>query len=248
MEKVSPANRLHQIMSSRNLRQVDILKMSEPYQKELGVKMGKSTLSQYVTGKQAPDQDRIYLLSKTLDVNEPWLMGYNVPIERIPDYKRQEMNYINALEAIYNELEPQRQTKVYKYAKQQLDEQESLNSKIIPLVGKTAANPTVIEYGDVDIEQHSFSHVPEGADCAIYIQGDSMEPLIKDGSIVFYKRQEDVESGEIAVVEINGDGATCKRVIKDYDNRQIILRSVNDRYEDRIMHDEKVRIIGKVIL
>lgn len=75
-----------------------------------------------------------------------------------------------------------------------------------------------------------------------------MEPLIKDGSIVFYKKQCDVENGEIAIVEIDNDGVTCKKVIKDYSNKQIILRSINTKYEDRILENEKIRIIGKVIL
>ncbi|WP_258379403.1 S24 family peptidase [Enterococcus plantarum] len=194
-----------------------------------------TTIRDWVKAKTYPRIDKIEILANYFNIDKSDLVEKSYKTEL-------------SIQPIFGKLNPDRQTKVYKYAKQQLDEQESLNSKIIPLVGKTAANPTVLEYGDVDIEQHSFSHVPEGADCAIYIQGDSMEPLIKDGSIVFYKRQEDVESGEIAVVEINGDGATCKRVIKDYENRQIILRSANDRYDDRILHDEKVRIIGKVIL
>ena len=76
MRSSNPSERLKQLMSERNLKQVEILEKSLPYQKELGIKMGKSTLSQYVNGVQSPDQHRIYLLSKTLEVSEPWLMGY----------------------------------------------------------------------------------------------------------------------------------------------------------------------------
>lgn len=214
-------------------------KINKLTMKQLGEKMGKSesAISKWVKGVRSPMIEDLEKLS----------VIFNVPID-ILMFGGDEIDTNLSIESIYIKLDNARQTKVYKFAEQQLEEQESLNSKVIPMVGKTAANPSVLEYGDVDIEQQSFSHVPEGADCAIYIQGDSMEPLIKDGSIVFYKRQEDVESGEIAVVEINGDGATCKKVIKDYDNKQIILRSMNDRYEDRILQDEKVRIIGKVIL
>lgn len=86
--KESTSDRLKQIMRERNLKQVDILKLSIPHQKELGIKMSKSTLSQYVNGVQSPDQDRLYLLSKTLNVSEPWLMGYSVDRERVPDDER----------------------------------------------------------------------------------------------------------------------------------------------------------------
>lgn len=75
--KENTAQRLARIMSERNLRQVDILKKSEKFQKELGVKLGKSALSQYVSGKSIPDQDKLVLLAKTLDVSEAWLMGYD---------------------------------------------------------------------------------------------------------------------------------------------------------------------------
>lgn len=75
--KENTAQRLAQIMNERNLRQVDILKQSEKFQKELGIKLGKSALSQYVSGKSIPDQDKLVLLAKTLDVSEAWLMGYD---------------------------------------------------------------------------------------------------------------------------------------------------------------------------
>lgn len=76
--KETTAQRLAQLMSERNLRQVDILKNSEKYQRELGVKLGKSALSQYVSGKSVPDQDKLVLLAKTLNVSASWLMGYDV--------------------------------------------------------------------------------------------------------------------------------------------------------------------------
>lgn len=82
MRKMTTSDRLKQIMSERNLKQVDILEMSKPFQKEFDVKLGKSALSQYVNGIQAPDDKKIFLLSKTLDVSEPWLMGYDVDRNR----------------------------------------------------------------------------------------------------------------------------------------------------------------------
>ena len=80
--KSTTSERLHKLMSERNLRQVDILNLSQKYQKELGIKMGKSALSQYISGKSVPDQNKLVLLGKTLNVSESWLMGYDVPRER----------------------------------------------------------------------------------------------------------------------------------------------------------------------
>ncbi|MFL4356406.1 helix-turn-helix domain-containing protein [Streptococcus uberis] len=82
MRKLTTSDRIKQIMSERNLKQVDILEMSKPFQDEFNIKLGKSALSQYVNGIQAPDDKKIFLLSKTLNVSEPWLMGYDVDRER----------------------------------------------------------------------------------------------------------------------------------------------------------------------
>ncbi|KRN60520.1 hypothetical protein IV70_GL000933 [Carnobacterium maltaromaticum DSM 20342] len=102
--------------------------MSLPLQKELGIKMGKSTLSQYVNGIQSPDQHRIYLLSKTLDVNEPWLMGFDVDKKRIPDNERgpieEKIGLSKDITHIYDKLDFHRQEIVYATAKKQLEEQQ----------------------------------------------------------------------------------------------------------------------------
>ena len=82
MRQYTTADRLQQIMSENNLKQVDIIEKSKPFQEELGVKLGKSALSQYVNGIQSPDQRKLTLLALTLDVSEAWLMGYDVPRER----------------------------------------------------------------------------------------------------------------------------------------------------------------------
>lgn len=78
--KNTTASRLKQVMSERNLKQVDVISLSKPHQKELGVKLGKSALSQYINGKSTPDQEKLVLLSKTLGVSEAWLMGYDAPM------------------------------------------------------------------------------------------------------------------------------------------------------------------------
>lgn len=82
--KNTTASRLKQVMSERNLKQVDVISLSKPHQKELGVKLGKSALSQYINGKSTPDQEKLVLLSKTLGVSEAWLMGYDAPMVNDP--------------------------------------------------------------------------------------------------------------------------------------------------------------------
>lgn len=84
--KARTADRLSEIMRERNLKQVDILNLAKPYCEKYKVKLTKSDLSQYVSGKVEPGQTKIFILAHTLNVNEAWLMGADVPPQRdLPD-------------------------------------------------------------------------------------------------------------------------------------------------------------------
>lgn len=82
MKKYTTSERLRQVMDARNLRQVDILEAAEPYCKKYGVKLEKNALSQYVSGKVEPGQEKLTILGLALGISEAWLMGYEVPMER----------------------------------------------------------------------------------------------------------------------------------------------------------------------
>lgn len=76
MRKMTVGERLNQIMSERGLKQKDILDKAEPYFTNQ-VKISKSDLSQYVSGKTEPRSDKLYILAKALNVSEQWLLGYD---------------------------------------------------------------------------------------------------------------------------------------------------------------------------
>lgn len=82
MDRVSTADRLKQIMEERKLKQVDILNMSLPICAKYDVKMNKSDISQYVSGKVEPSQEKLVVLGMALNVTESWLMGFDVSSER----------------------------------------------------------------------------------------------------------------------------------------------------------------------
>ena len=60
MKKESTATRLRKIMESKGLRQVDILKLTIPYCEKYGIKMNKSDISQYCSGKNEPNQNYLF--------------------------------------------------------------------------------------------------------------------------------------------------------------------------------------------
>lgn len=87
--KKTTSDRLKEIMKLRSIRQIDILNMckNNPY----GIKLNKSDLSQYVSGKFLPKQDKLTLLAYALNVSETWLMGFDVPMEK----NKQSTSFIN---------------------------------------------------------------------------------------------------------------------------------------------------------
>lgn len=67
-------NRIKIALNKRGMKQSDLCQIT---------KIPKSAISQYISGAFEPKQDRIYLISKALNVSEAWLLGFDVPMERI---------------------------------------------------------------------------------------------------------------------------------------------------------------------
>ena len=86
------SDRIKQAMNSSNLKQVDIVNKAKSLEKETGIKLSKTDLSQYVNGKVTPGQKKLYILAKILNVSEAWLLGYDVDRERVGDKTRAEFN------------------------------------------------------------------------------------------------------------------------------------------------------------
>ena len=81
MEIENTSIRLKKIMKERNLRQVDLLEMVKPFCNKYNVKINKSDLSQYISGKVKPGQEKLSMLGMALGITESWLMGYDVEKE-----------------------------------------------------------------------------------------------------------------------------------------------------------------------
>lgn len=206
---------------------------------ELGQKLGKATssISRWVSGERYPKIEEIEQIAIFFNTDIYTLIfGFNY----------NENSKSNIL-TVYNQLTDIRKHKVYSYAQQQLDEQNSnLNEKRSIYVVGTSAAGEPIEYGDFDSEMIQ-TDVPAKADKAIHIKGDSMEPKIASNSIIFYHEQPTLEIGEIGIFEINGSAVTCKKYYVDYNSKKIILKSINPKYEPMYFAKDQVRILGKVV-
>ena len=76
--KETCSSRIKKALKMRNMKQIDLVEATN---------LGSSAISQYVSGKYEPKQRALHLIAKALDVSEAWLMGYDVPLERIETIK-----------------------------------------------------------------------------------------------------------------------------------------------------------------
>lgn len=132
-----------------------------------------------------------------------------------------------------------------------LMDRENNSNNIIPVFGRVVAGiPLEAIEEIIDYEEIPQSMARNGEYFALQIKGNSMEPKFSEGDVVIVRKQEDVDNGDIAIVLVNGNEATVKK-IKKFDGG-INLIPTNSEYEvitytvDEI---EKlpVRIIGKVV-
>lgn len=93
------AERIQEALEIRNLKQTDLVEKTG---------IGKSSISTYISGEYEPKQRNIYKIAEALDVNEAWLMGHDVPMDRdIKPVKKIKVNINkrNLSEAIKTVLE-----------------------------------------------------------------------------------------------------------------------------------------------
>ena len=122
----------------------------------------------------------------------------------------------------------------------------------IPVYGNVAAGIPIEEIEDiVDMEEIPEEWLKDGSTyMALRIHGESMMPNFREGDHVLVRRQPDVENGEIAIVRVNGNSATCKKIKKTADG--IYLLSLNPAFEPIYYSREEieslpVQILGKVV-
>jgi len=120
--------------------------------------------------------------------------------------------------------------------------------KKIPIVGTIAAGQPIL--AQQNIEGYEYADENLKVDFCLRVKGDSMtNARILDGDLVYIRQQPEVENGEIAVVIIDNEEATLKRVYKL--NGSVVLRAENPNYSDKIFTKKdmkNVRILGKAIL
>lgn len=122
----------------------------------------------------------------------------------------------------------------------------------IPILGKVVAGIPLEAIEDIEgYEEITPAMAAKGEYFALRVKGNSMTPSLQEGDTVIVRKQDYIESGETAIVLVNGDEATVKRV--KYQENGVILIGENPTvypphfYTKEEIESLPVRIIGKVV-
>lgn len=121
----------------------------------------------------------------------------------------------------------------------------------IPVYGYIRAGIPVEAITDIlDYEEIPQDMAVRGEFFALRVKGDSMSPELREGDVVIIKSQNDIETGEMAIVIVNGEDATIKRIVKT--NSGLTLIPSNSIYAPLVFTKEEVEklpvmILGKVV-
>ena len=121
----------------------------------------------------------------------------------------------------------------------------------IPVYGHVAAGIPISAIEDIlDYEEISEDEARKGEYFALQIKGHSMEPRIYDKDVVIVRRQSDVDNGDIAIVLVNEEEATCKKIKKTSEG--VMLIPLNPDYETMFYSNTQIEqlpviVLGKVV-
>ncbi len=205
------ADRIREGMELRGLKQTDLVEKTG---------ISKGALSSYISGRYVPKQNNTYLIAKALNVNEAWLMGADVPMER-------------------NEPKPQISTK---------DRKKGVVIPVLGHVA--AGIPIEAIEDVIDTEEITQEMASTGTFFGLKIKGNSMEPKISDGDIVIVRQQDDAESGDVVIACVNGDEATCKRLRKYKDGIELVSNNPSYEpmfFSNKDIVEKPVAILGRVM-
>jgi repressor LexA len=175
----------------------------------------KQTVSRYENGERKANQDILFQLSDVFNVSVD---------EFFPNKEDKEANVIKEASSRYG----------------------SDDLTKLPIVGAISCGAGVVAFEEIQgYESTPKEWLNGGEYFYLRAKGDSMiNARIQEGDLLLIRRQDDVESGEIAAVYIDGD-AVLKRVYKN--NETVILQSENPNYQPIILDGKKDnRIIGKL--
>lgn len=191
-------------------------------QEELGKRLGyksRSSINKIELDQRNLTQSKIKAIADALETTPAYIMGWDEPDQKLDKESLK----------IFNNLFP-------------------IETKKFPLIGNIACGKPI--FADEQFEAYIEAGANIKADFCLRAKGDSMiGARIYDGDVVFVRKQEMVNDGEIAVVLID-DEATLKRVYYDQEAGVLQLFAENPQYKTMRFTGEElnhIRILGKAV-
>ena len=188
-------------------------------QQELSRMVGVSvvTIRNWESGTKTPSMQAIILLTQALKTSADELLGIKETAITYPITKAERNLLLN-----YRELDKYSQQIVETVCSMERNRSGSNNSaqfikpaRLIPLYDTPAAAGYSFQDGVDDCEMiPAIGDVPQSADFAVKIHGNSMAPYINDGDTVYVKRTCELDNGDIGIFSVNG-AIYCKQYYKD---------------------------------
>lgn len=200
--------------------------------RSLGYKDG-TIVSMWINGSSESYLNCLYEIAKLYNVSVEWLLGETddprpsgavAPSELEKKYRALDGHGRKLVDAVLD----------LEYKRCAWGTEELLDDQPITMIRHYLV-PSAAGYA-APIEGEDFEEIPlpkgapEGADFCITIRGDSMEPYIKDGSLVYVRRGVQLQEFDVGIFFVDGD-VFCKQLCVD-DDGALHLLSANPKRED----------------
>lgn len=248
-------DRLKQARLSAGLTQREVSNM-------IGVAV--STYSGYETGKSEPSMNNIANLMRLFEITADWLFQDAMDEQFKNEYPEHfnpslllttdgedENELLNLYRSLIASAKAMVLTTIRAFAgnpsmkKDAPRSSDCFTEMIIYNFPAAAGIPLYVEDDSYERLEFPAEKVPQGADFGIRISGDSMEPTIPAGSIVFVRKTSELRPGEIGIFMLD-DEAVCKRF--SMNKRGVVLLSDNPAYPEIAIKDyQRFAITGKVL-
>ncbi len=209
-------NRLSIALSYNNMKPIDLVNKT---------KISKALISGYLNGKYKAKQDKLTKIANALNVNEAWLMGYDVPIASPTSINLNKIPESNVFPTID---EPKR----------------------VPVIGKISAGlPILAVENIIDYAYAPSSEIKNGYSYFyLTVKGDSMNQKFPEGCIILVQQQDTLENDEIGVFLIEED-ATVKKYMNEDGIVILYPMSNNPIHKPQTYNPKKIqiKILGKVV-
>lgn len=239
-------------------------------QKELGTRVGVSEISvrNWELGVKNPSMEAIIALAGVLDVTTDYLLGVSHSSQKdeslltrreltlvsnyrvLDDYGRKAVDTLCSVEK--SRVESQKVEAAAKAAPKTATYAPQKPNRYIPRYTTPSAAGYSVPLDGEDFEMILVdNNVPDSADFAVGIQGDSMYPYINNGDTVYVERDCELSIGDVGIFCVDGC-MYCKQYYVDEDKNLILVSANPKRRKSNVFvsanSDTDVRCYGRVIL